>query len=44
MNLNNELKSEKTSNHQAFKENSSKTNSSMREGMARGAGFEQVEK
>ena len=38
--IQNESKSEKPSKQQAFQEISSKTNSSIYEGMARGAGFE----
>jgi len=40
MNMQNEPKSQKQAKTQAFKENSSKTNSSLPFGMARGAGFE----
>jgi len=40
MSIQNEPKSEKPSNQQDFQENSSKTNSSLPEDMARGAGFE----
>jgi len=44
MTIKNELKPEISAKTQAFKESSSKTNSSLPFGMARGAGFEQVEK
>ena len=40
MNIQNESKSGKPLNQQAFQENSSKISSSNPEGMARGAGFE----
>jgi len=40
MSIENELKPEISGKNQVFQENSSKTNSSSPEGMARGAGFE----